>query len=267
MRINVIGGVILKRIIFFDIDGTLYNNSGISENTINALLQLKANGHLIVICTGRSRAIIPIELLDIKFDAIIAGCGSYIECNGKVLENLTLEETLIMPLVESLKKSNIFPIFQGKDKVYIDEDNVFLKDKFYKSYEMFKDKFDTIKPNNKEINKIYCLIDKNSKVKEVIDTLREVCCCIYQEGVFLELVPLGITKESGIRKVLEYFGVLKINTYAFGDSLNDCEMLQYVEYGVAMGNAVQKVKDLANYVTDSIDNDGVCNGLKYYGLI
>ena len=65
----------------------------------------------------------------------------------------------------------------------------------------------------------------------------------------------------------EYLGINKEDTYAIGDSINDLEMLQCVGHGIAMGNATQVAKDVAEYVTTDIHEDGIYNALKHYGLI
>ena len=83
----------------------------------------------------------------------------------------------------------------------------------------------------------------------------------------IELVPKGYNKAVGIEKMLEYLGIDRKNTYAFGDSNNDIEMLDYVEYGVAMGNAYPEILERAKYSTKSIYEDGIYYGLKEFGLL
>ena len=79
----------MSKIIFFDIDGTLYDSRiGIPESTVNALNQLIANEHKIVMCTGRSKGMIPEEYFHMGFDGVILGAGTYVEYEGKILHQI-----------------------------------------------------------------------------------------------------------------------------------------------------------------------------------
>ena len=82
-----------------------------------------------------------------------------------------------------------------------------------------------------------------------------------------DITVLGVDKGTAIEHVAEKLGVAIEDTYAFGDGVNDVCMLEAAGHGVAMGNAVPETKAAAEYITTSIDQDGVYNGLKHYGLI
>ena len=77
-----------------------------------------------------------------------------------------------------------------------------------------------------------------------------------------ELYSPTISKAVGIQKVLEYYNLTKDDTYAFGDGINDLEMIQYCHVGVAMGNAVKELKDVADLICRRIDEDGLARILK-----
>ena len=68
----------------------------------------------------------------------------------------------------------------------------------------------------------------------------------------------------GIQKVLDYYQIDKENSYGFGDGTNDIDMIQYCGVGIAMGNAVQSLKDVADIVCQSIEEDGLENILKNF---
>lgn len=90
---------------------------------------------------------------------------------------------------------------------------------------------------------------------------------IHKEVNSVEFIPSGINKATGIKMVLDHFGIDRKDSYAFGDSANDIEMLNYVQYGVAMGNAVPELLEQAEYKTEPADRDGLALGLKRLGLI
>ena len=67
--------------------------------------------------------------------------------------------------------------------------------------------------------------------------------------------------------LFDELGIPKENTYAFGDGLNDADMLEFCQYGIAVGNAKEALKEIADEVTDDIKDDGIYNSMKKYGLI
>ena len=84
---------------------------------------------------------------------------------------------------------------------------------------------------------------------------------------FMDVIPLDGGKPVGMDRVLEQYGIDLANTMAFGDGGNDIEMLRHAGIGVAMGNALEEVKLAADYVTSSVDEQGVANALRRFGVI
>lgn len=83
----------------------------------------------------------------------------------------------------------------------------------------------------------------------------------------VDVLPKGGSKAKGIEKIVEKLNIPKERIYAFGDGLNDTEMLSTVNNSVAMGNAEEKVKHVAKYITESVENNGIEHGLKLVGLL
>ena len=83
----------------------------------------------------------------------------------------------------------------------------------------------------------------------------------------VDIIPQEGGKQNGIRQVLNYYHIKQEETMAFGDGFNDIDMLEFVEIGIAMGNASQEVKDIADDITEYIDNDGIYRALKKYHVI
>ena len=77
----------------------------------------------------------------------------------------------------------------------------------------------------------------------------------------------GVTKQLGIDKILEHFGLPLETSMSFGDAGNDIPMIKHAAIGVAMGNASDQVKEIADYVTDTVDDDGVYKALKHFGVL
>lgn len=86
-------------------------------------------------------------------------------------------------------------------------------------------------------------------------------------SAFADIIARGNSKSKGIDHVLEYYGIALKDTMAFGDGGNDIPMLGHAGIGVAMGNASDEVKAAADYVTTSVDEDGIMNALKHFGVL
>lgn len=83
----------------------------------------------------------------------------------------------------------------------------------------------------------------------------------------MDIISKGISKATGVERLSAELGVDRDYTYAFGDGLNDIEMIQYVGTGVAMANGFKELKVAADIVTDSVFKDGISKGLKRLELI
>ena len=237
----------MSKIIFFDIDGTLYDSRiGIPESTINALNQLIANEHKIVMCTGRSKGMIPEEYFHMGFDGVILGAGTYVEYEGKILHQELMTPEEVQTVIDWGKKQKIGIILEGEKYGYYDPENT---DDYYIAMK-----------NKTEADCKTTLYPLNEAV--------DVPKWTYHEPVnSVEFVPLGVNKAKGIEVILDHTGISREDSYAFGDSANDIDMIKYVKYGVAMGNSVPELLEIAPYQTARVDEDGIEKGLKKFGLI
>ena len=106
-----------QKILFFDIDGTLIDEETdvVPESAKKALAAAKEKGHLLFICSGRCLAIIPQNVVELGFDGLIGGCGTYIEMEGKEVYHHTLPMELQKEIIKDLEKYHIDGVLEGKD--------------------------------------------------------------------------------------------------------------------------------------------------------
>lgn len=279
-----------KKLIFLDIDGTIWDMEGvIPPSAREAILKLKENGHIPILCTGRAKGNVrDPKLLDMGFDGIIAACGSHVEYNGKMLHEDFLSDDDAKKIVELALECNVPVILEGKEKHWI-APRGFERDGFVIRLigEMGKDAviFNGYTPDmkgNKFAGDILTSSDYARFKRElpaglsIIDHELESLFCIEESesesdplrviGVF-EGVLKGTSKARGMEILCNYLNVDIKDTYAVGDSINDLEMIEAAGVGIAMGGSPARVNELADYITDKIWDDGLYKAFEHFGLI
>ena len=260
------------KVIFFDIDGTLFEpHIGIPESTIYSLNKLKENNVSIVICTGRARAMVPQSIIALGFDGIIAGAGTYVEINENVIYEISLDCASSSRLITDIRNYGLIPILEGHKVSYYDDTS---QDEDYRR--VLNNYFKEAKPNMLPIPENYsniCIAKASARFtstgddKGLFEKYKNEYNIVCHSGLLMEFIPKYTSKAKGIEVFLKETGIKPENTYAFGDSMNDLEMLQYVQYGIAMGNSSDEFKQKINYITDDIDKDGIYNALVNFKLI
>jgi Cof subfamily protein (haloacid dehalogenase superfamily) len=260
-----------RKFIFIDIDGTIYDYKyGLVESAVEAVRKLKENGHHPILCTGRTRVMIFDEIINMDFDGIIAGAGSYISWKGEVISCLELPQEEVMRLVNIFQSNGFATYPEGHENFYYDpkyvEDG---EDMIYRIYQMHIP--DKLKPidyvNNMHVSKVSAMYTKDSNAQGVIDALGDDYIWVDHSGYLLETIPKHLSKGCGVEKLLEVAGGSLENSYGFGDSYNDLDMLKLVKYGVVMGNGKDSLKKQVPYQTEPFNEDGVYNALVRFGLI
>lgn len=257
-----------QKIVFLDIDGTLFaHDIGVPESTVEAIEKLIENNHIPIISTGRAKSMITQDLVDLGFKGIIAAGGTDITYGDEEIYHLKEGTETAREMGKLLYEGNCRYILEGPEYIYYDpkqKDN--LENLAFKVAETIRfNNFRAIDEGEVVYNKMSADTTKDSVIHP---DLKERYDLIYHSTLgAIEFIPKGHSKATGVKKVLDYLGADKKDTYAFGDSNNDLDMLEYVEYGVAMGNAYPDVLEKAKYKTKSIYEDGLYHGLKDFGLI
>ena len=255
--------------VFLDIDGTIYEPwLGVPDSTKEAIDQLKKNGHHPVINTGRTKAMIFPRILELEFDGILAGAGAYGEWQKAFLFNDDLSKEDAFKLVSDFELNGFNPFPEGVEFIYYDPKTC--KEPEDTIRRIFSLDDAAIKPFDKDtsrVSKVSALFTKNSDPDGFMKTLSERYRAINHHNVLLETVRVDVTKGLGIRKLIDHLGADMENTYAFGDSFNDLEMLETVRYGICMENGDPKLLARIPLHAKRIEEDGVYYSLKEFGLI
>ena len=257
-----------EKIIFFDIDRTLYdpNTKSIPKSTIEALKKLDKQPDVeIAIATGRAFYMLHIiEEIKQYVDIYILINGQIIIKDNKTIFRNPLSEEEVSKIVELFEDNALKYGFLGEHTETLN----IVDEKGKRAFELASMNVPRVDPHFYKSNRIYqmwafCEQDKHDKYLKALDDLNVVPWL----GDGFDVLSKGMNKKEGIKKILDILDIPLENAYAFGDGENDIEMLEYIPHSVAMGNASENAKKVAEYVTTSIDNDGVYEGLKRLGFI
>lgn len=250
----------LPIVAFFDLDGTLATrNQPPATVDVEAMRAFRARGNYLFLCTGRSTGYLYPAILDIGFDGIVAGAGAYVSIGDRVIFHTCVSEEILTPIQRAFEQSDETLVMETEEhmvqlasstakKLVPAYPRIFTATEWQEQY-----------PN--EITSkltIYSAIPPSilPYVKENLD--------IIEHPHYVEIVPRGCSKSSGIRKVLAELNLPREQSMGFGDSMNDYDMLEYVGVGVAMGNADEPIKAIADRITAPYDQGGIATVLQEY---
>ena len=263
----------MKKAVFFDIDGTLIdamsNHLLLTDRVAKAINNLKAAGHYVFIASGRPLDFIDPKIANFGFDGFVLMNGAVVVINGEVIFAEEIDHRVVEDVCKFCDANDTEYIFESHPKVYLSKDfksselffanldiNIlkFVRDFKIGNFPTYKMEFLTNRPDAGEI--YYKLLQT--------PTLTGINDPFHCDN--LELYARKNSKASGILHALEHLGIDINNSYAFGDGLNDIEMIQTVGCGMAMGNGNEKLKRLAKHVLPSVADDGVAYGIERYIL-
>ena len=257
--------------LFFDIDGTLvsFNTHAIPQPPIEAIAAAKAKGIRIFIATGRPAVIINnLSALQDRglIDGYITMNGGYCFVGEDVIYKSAIPAADVQTLARISSEQNFPCIFVSEHDVCVCQPDEMVK-------KIFNDflKVDIIPEKTpeeaigQEIFQMTPFITLEQE--QVILPQLPGCEAGRWFPAFADITAKGNTKQKGIDEIINHFGIRLEETMAFGDGGNDVSMLRHAAIGVAMGNAVDEVKEHANYITTSVDEDGVANALKHFSII
>jgi Cof subfamily protein (haloacid dehalogenase superfamily) len=253
-------------IVFFDIDGTLLDDKKvIPESTKKAVYWLQNKGIQTVIATGRVPKMFYWIQKELNIDSYVSMNGQYVVYQGKEIYSNPIKSSVLQSMSTiTARNGHALAYCSHEDYKVSDKNHPFIGASFDSLMMPYPD-VDREYFNQLSIYQghLYC---GEKDVREYIDQFPEFSFVKWHDVAY-DILPRGASKAVGIRKLLEALNIEKENAYAFGDGLNDIEMLTTVGTGVAMGNAVPEAKAAADVITTSSSQNGILNGLIKVGLL
>lgn len=257
----------MKKAVFFDVDGTLIDCTigimDISDRVKKAIKDFQKAGNVAFVSSGRPYAFLNKELLEFGFDGFVLGNGAQVLINDETKFFSGIDKELVKEVVSNCERLNIDYCLQGPKYSYLKKEFTRLVS-YYREYGITDDfleyNFDI---DDVDVFKIEMLpVDEEGcKYCESLDQ-GEFNCFKNYPGEVYEMYPVKNSKGEGLLKTIELEGVELKDSYAFGDGRNDIEMIQTAAHGIAMGNAVPELKEVANEFTDAIADDGIATYLE-----
>ncbi len=263
-----------KKLLVLDIDGTLTNSKKeITDATKNAIQKIQQDGHIVVIASGRptpGTAKVANELeLDKTGGYVLSYNGARITDwkTKEVIYQNTLDNEIIPDLYSYAKENNLGLVTYQEQNVVTGtrhDDYMELEARINGIPIVDVDNFPEFV--DFDVNKclltapVDCAKEHEDSISEMLNNAN-VC---RSEPFFIEVMPQGVDKAASLDKLVQILDMKQENTICCGDGFNDLSMIQYAGVGVAMENAQDEVKNHADFITKSNDDDGIVHVIETF---
>ncbi|SFE93347.1 hypothetical protein SAMN04487969_109185 [Paenibacillus algorifonticola] len=255
-----------RSIIFFDIDGTLLGrNKRLVPSAKHAIKALQEEGHLVALASGRSPFMLEALRQELGIQTYVSFNGQYVVHEGEVIFSNPFRRADMEQLSEYARQYRTPLVYLDAATMAASSEQHPYVQTCFSALNYDSPPYDPVFYRERDIYQMM-LFDKQKEddgYKNKFPQLHFVRWHAYSADV----LPGGGSKAQGISQLLQKLGAAPEEAYAFGDQLNDLEMLQYIGQSVAMGNAPDEVKQIAKYVTKDVDDDGIAYGLELVGLL
>ena len=274
-----------RKLIFLDIDGTLTEpgKNVPPESAVDAVRRARERGHKVVMCSGRNYGML-FPVLRFGFDGLVASAGGYIEYNGQVVYDCPMTPEQQARVLDVFKESGIYRTIGGRNHSYTDEGfKEFLAEntdskansELLRWRIQIESELDIRPMSEYDGEPIYGMAFMSrgaERLRKPMELLgEEFDFCIQDEDtcgvVNGELSSKAFDKGSAVKRLCEFMGVAREDTIAFGDSMNDLEMLKAVGTSVCMANGSPTLLKMAHMVCPPVTEDGLYSGFEKLNLL
>ncbi|MDR0575794.1 MAG: Cof-type HAD-IIB family hydrolase [Tannerella sp.] len=253
--------------IFLDIDGTMvsFNTHRVPDNTKKALQEVRDCGIKVFVATGRHSSDIN-NLEDLEFDGYITLNGAYCRVGDQAVFKKHIPHEDVEAFVRYEEEIEPIPCF------FVEADRVsanMVSEQITRMMELVHFTPRPIVPSRKFLDKEVFQLTAFFPIEREHEIMKYLPECVATRWypTFADIVARDVDKSVGLEKIKEYFGFNLDEMMAIGDGGNDISMIKHAGIGIAMGNANAEVKQAADYITTSVDDDGVGNALRHFGVI
>ncbi len=251
-------------LVFFDLDGTVLDKGQPAKGVIEAIKELKKNHHTVAIATGRSPVLLydRDKLLDV--DYLVLANGAYVSHKGKEIYANYIPNNVVKRLMDYVDEIGADLVIEYLDRYVAYRKTTDIPDKFSDLFDIERPKIDhTFYP---EENVFAMVVFETDDVQLMSEKFPELDFN-RSNAMGYDVNNKGELKAEGVKALIKELNYPEDEVYALGDGHNDVTMLKAVKHGIAMGNATEELKKVAEYVTTNVNDLGVYNALKHYKLI
>ncbi len=272
-----------RKLIFLDIDGTLTvpGSNTPPESAMKAVRLSQEKGHKVFLCTGRNPAMLA-PVLALGFDGAVAVAGGYVFTKDEVLFDCPMEKEDFQTGMRLLRENGVFRTIEARDATWGDEDlGDFLASAGEGNSELIRWRKAlaeqlNIRPmseyDGSPVYKIVIMCKEMKQLEPAKKALEKDYNFVVQDLAARgclngELINHRFDKGRGVRIVAEHYGIGLEDTYGFGDSMNDLEMIETVGHSVCMENGSPALKERSDMVCPAVEEDGLYRAFTELGLI
>lgn len=261
-----------RKVFFFDIDGTILSEiTGlVPESAVYALEELRRRGHLTFINTGRMYSSVPDVITALPVTGYICGCGTEIIYEGETLFLKQIPEARFREIANVIWENNGDVVLEGvKDCYFSNKTSRFDKMEYLRKAfaDLGMGLTCGIEDEACECSKYCFFADDKSNTQNILEELSRDMDVMYRGNDFYEVSPNPCSKASGIDFVMKHFNLKKEDAFVFGDSSNDLSMFSVVDHAIAMGKHDVVLDPHTEFVTKTVEDDGILYALQYYGIL
>jgi len=220
---------------------------------------------MVILSTGRVPSLFYGVDKKLNIDTYIGANGRLVVHKGRVVLAQYIDKETVQKVVDLSEEIGVDIGFESETDYVINSDNSGFSSKFSDIFHLEYPKVVKNYHLNHDILQLVLFYDKPDYKK--FENLFPTLSFNYSNPFGIDVNPRGGLKDVGVKALIEDLGLDLKDTIAVGDGFNDISMIQLVEIGIAMGNACQDLKDVAKYVTDDVDNNGIYNIFKKLELI
>ena len=279
----------MGKIIFLDVDGTIvdYDNH-IPDSAREAIRKARENGHLVYVCTGRSKAEMPDEIWNIGFDGMIGGNGSYVEHKGQILLHQLIPHETAKRVVDWLEARGLEFYLESNNGLFASRNFREVARPTLRTYALGKGASEDqvlhmeaedalhglIYDGNlyrDDLNKISFILHSYQDHLDSKEAFPELKAGTWggrgEEALFGDLGVKDINKAYAVDLILDHLDADRTDTIAVGDAKVDIPMLEACQIGVAMGNGGPEILAVADLITDDVGQDGLYKAFEKLNLL